>query len=135
VFKTLKKLQWLDYVLLVLVIGFFAYIWWQIEGNLNYKWRWHLIPNYILRYHTVREEWFANVILQGLAATCSHQHLCQRVGGDFGDYTGSGALFEEPDRAHVGAHVFRSAAQYSAVGGDFHFLFLLVGTIDPSPQH
>ena len=68
-FKTLKKLQWLDYVLLMLVIGFFAYIWWQIEGNLNYKWRWHLIPNYILRYHTVREEWFANVILQGLAAT------------------------------------------------------------------
>jgi len=69
VLKTLKKMQWLDYVLLILVIAFFGYIWWQIEGNLNYKWRWHLIPNYILRYHTVREEWFANVILQGLAAT------------------------------------------------------------------
>ena len=67
--KTLKKMQWLDYVLLILVSAFFGYIWWQIEGNLNYKWRWHLIPNYILRYHTVREEWFANVILQGLAAT------------------------------------------------------------------
>ena len=62
-------MQWLDYVLLILVSAFFGYIWWQIEGNLNYKWRWHLIPNYILRYHTVREEWFANVILQGLAAT------------------------------------------------------------------
>ena len=69
VLKTLKKMQWLDYVLLILVSAFFGYIWWQIEGNLNYKWRWHLIPNYILRYHTVREEWFANVILQGLAAT------------------------------------------------------------------
>ena len=36
---------------------------------MNYKWRWELIPNYIFRYHTGREEWFANVLLQGLAAT------------------------------------------------------------------
>ena len=66
---TLKKLHWLDYLVLAVVAGFFGYIWWQIEGNLNYKWRWELIPNYILRYHTGREEWFANVLLQGLAAT------------------------------------------------------------------
>ncbi|NNE81243.1 MAG: amino acid ABC transporter permease [Silicimonas sp.] len=65
----LKKLHWLDWLVLAVVFGFFGFIWWQIEGNLNYKWRWHLIPNYIFRYHTGREEWFANVLLQGLAAT------------------------------------------------------------------
>ncbi len=65
----LKKLHWLDYLVLAVIFGFFGYIWWQIEGNLNYKWRWELIPNYIFRYHTGREEWFANVLLQGLAAT------------------------------------------------------------------
>ena len=65
----LKKLHWLDFLVLTVVVGFFGYIWWQIEGSLNYKWRWHLIPNYIMRYHTGREEWFANVLLQGLAAT------------------------------------------------------------------
>ncbi len=65
----LKKLHWLDFLVLAVVVGFFGYIWWQIEGSLNYKWRWHLIPNYIMRYHTGREEWFANVLLQGLAAT------------------------------------------------------------------
>ncbi len=65
----LKKLHWLDYVVAAVVVGFFGYIWWQIEGQLNYKWRWELIPNYILRYHTGREEWFANLLLQGLAAT------------------------------------------------------------------
>ena len=67
--KLLKKLHWLDYLVLAVVLSFFGYIWWQIEGALNYNWRWHLIPNYIMRYHTVREEWFANVLLQGLAAT------------------------------------------------------------------
>nr|WP_231704071.1 amino acid ABC transporter permease [Cochlodiniinecator piscidefendens] len=48
---------------------FVGYIWFTIEGTLNYAWRWELIPNYILRWHTGREEWFANLLLQGLAAT------------------------------------------------------------------
>ena len=65
----LKKLHWLDYLVLAVVLSFVGYIWWQIEGSLNYKWRWEQIPNYIMRYHTGREEWFANVLLQGLAAT------------------------------------------------------------------
>jgi len=65
----LKKLHWVDWLVLAVVVGFFGYIWWQIEGNLNYKWRWGSIPNYIFRYHTGREEWFANVLMQGLAAT------------------------------------------------------------------
>lgn len=65
----LRNLHWLDYLVLAVVVGFFGYIWWQIEGSLNYKWRWHLIPNYIVRFHTGREEWFANVLLQGLVAT------------------------------------------------------------------
>ena len=67
--EKLKKLHWLDYLVLAVIMGFFGYIWWQIEGSLNYKWRWEQIPNYIMRYHTGREEWFANVLLQGLAAT------------------------------------------------------------------
>ena len=65
----LKKLHWLDYLVLAVVVGFFGYIWFTIEGSLNYKWRWGSIPNYIFRYHTGREEWFANVLMQGLAAT------------------------------------------------------------------
>ena len=40
-----------------------------IEGTLNYKWRWELIPGYIVGYHTGREEYFANLLLQGLVAT------------------------------------------------------------------
>nr|WP_283255077.1 amino acid ABC transporter permease [Marivita sp. GX14005] len=52
-----------------MLAGFFGYIWWKIDGSLNYNWRWHLIPDFILRYHTGREEWFANLLLQGLITT------------------------------------------------------------------
>ena len=65
----LKRLKWADYVILAIVIAFFGYIWITIEGTLNYKWRWHLIPSYIVGWHSGREEWFANLLLQGLAAT------------------------------------------------------------------
>lgn len=67
--KFFKRLRWPDYLIAVLVIGFFGYIAYAIEGTLNYNWRWHLIPNYIVGWHTGREEWFANLLLQGLAAT------------------------------------------------------------------
>jgi len=64
-----RKLRWPDFLILAVLIAFFGYIWYTIEGQLNYKWRWELIPNYILRWHDGREAWFANLLLQGLAAT------------------------------------------------------------------
>lgn len=64
-----KKLHWMDFVVVAVLVAFFGYIWLQIEGSLNYKWRWELIPNYIVRWHTTREEWFANLLLQGLITT------------------------------------------------------------------
>jgi len=48
--KFLKKLHWLDFVILAVLIAFVAFIWLRIEGNLNYKWNWKIIPNYILRW-------------------------------------------------------------------------------------
>ena len=64
-----RKLKWPDYLILVILTAFFGYIWYSIEGTLNYKWRWEVIPSYIIGYHTGREEYFANLLLQGLAAT------------------------------------------------------------------
>ncbi len=65
----LKKLRWPDYLIVAVLIAFFGYIWLSIEGTLNYKWRWELIPSYIVGWHTGREEYFANLLLQGLVAT------------------------------------------------------------------
>jgi len=67
--KLLKKLHWLDFLILGCVIAFFTYVFVQMSGNLNYYWRWEKIPNYIFKYHTGREEWFANLLLQGLIVT------------------------------------------------------------------
>lgn len=64
-----QKLRWPDYLIVAVLFAFFAYIYFSIGGTLNYVWRWHLIPNYIYSWHTTREEWFANLLLQGLAAT------------------------------------------------------------------
>ncbi len=67
--KWIRKLHWLDFVILAILVAFFGYIWFTIEGKLNYVWRWELIPSYIIGYHTGREEYFANLLLQGLVAT------------------------------------------------------------------
>jgi polar amino acid transport system permease protein len=69
VIRFFQKFRWPDWVILAVLMAFFAYIWFTIEGTLNYAWRWHLIPNYIVGWHTGREEYFANILLQGLAAT------------------------------------------------------------------
>jgi len=64
-----RKLHWLDYVLLAIVLLFIGIIWYRIEGTLNYKWRWDIIPNYIVRWDTEKQTWVANLLLQGLITT------------------------------------------------------------------
>ncbi len=65
----LRKLHWLDYLLLVVLATFATYVWIQIEGTLNYKWNWGIIPNYIVRYDESTGEWVANILLRGLITT------------------------------------------------------------------
>ena len=67
--RFLKKLLWQDWLILTILVGVGAYIAVQMQGALNYEWRWALIPDYILRYREDRQEWFANLLLQGLIAT------------------------------------------------------------------
>jgi polar amino acid transport system permease protein len=65
----LKRLNWLDWLILVVLAGITTYVAVRMQGALNYNWRWELIPDYILRYREDRQEWFANLLLQGLFAT------------------------------------------------------------------
>lgn len=67
--KFFKKLHWLDYLILAVLTAFATYVWVQIEGNLNYKWNWKIIPNYILRYREDEGRWVANLLLQGMITT------------------------------------------------------------------
>ena len=63
------RLTWLDAVLLVLIAAFAAYVGLQIQGKLNYEWRWEIIPNYLWRYDEESGRWVANLLVQGLVTT------------------------------------------------------------------
>ena len=65
----LKRMRWLDWLILAVLAGVTAYIGLRMQGALNYNWRWELIPDYVLRYREDHQEWFANLLLQGLFAT------------------------------------------------------------------
>lgn len=67
--KLIKRLHWLDYVILAFVILAAAIIVNRIGGALNYDWRWEKIPNYIFRYKESEDRWVANLLVQGLLAT------------------------------------------------------------------
>lgn len=63
------RLHWLDLALLVGLGLAIALIWFRLDGVLNYKWRWEIIPNYILRWHEEKQQWVPNILLQGLITT------------------------------------------------------------------
>ena len=65
----LKHFLWIDWLILAVLAGISVYVAVRMQGALNYNWRWELIPDYILRYREDRQEWFANLLLQGLFAT------------------------------------------------------------------
>lgn len=67
--RLLKRFHWLDVVILAALAISFYYIWQQIDGTLQYKWRWHLIPNYLFRYDEEDGRWVANVLILGLITT------------------------------------------------------------------
>lgn len=64
-----KRLHWIDILILLGLVAAIALIWYRIDGALNYKWRWEIIPNYILRWHTEKQQWVPNLLLQGLITT------------------------------------------------------------------
>jgi len=65
----LKRLHWLDWLLIAALVSAVVFVWLRIEGTLNYTWRWHIIPNYILRFDEEEGRWVANLLLQGVITT------------------------------------------------------------------
>lgn len=65
----IRRLTWLDFVLLVAVAAAIAWAGLRVQGTLNYEWRWEIIPNYLLRFDEESGRWVANLLLQGLVTT------------------------------------------------------------------
>lgn len=67
--KFLKRLHWMDYAILLVVIALTVFIAARIGSALNYDWRWEKIPNYLFRYKESEDRWVANLLVQGLYTT------------------------------------------------------------------
>ncbi len=59
----------LDGVILAVIVGFFAYIWYRLFYSLNYKWNWAIIPTYLVRFDADKQRWTANILLEGFLTT------------------------------------------------------------------
>jgi len=59
----------LDGVILAVIVGFFAYIWYRLFYSLNYKWNWAVIPTYLIRFDADKQRWTANILLEGFFTT------------------------------------------------------------------
>lgn len=67
--KLLRKLHWADALIIIALTVFVATVWLRIDGTLNYKWNWSIIPRYIIRWDEHEGVWVANILLQGLIST------------------------------------------------------------------
>ena len=64
-----QRLTWIDAALLAVLAAFVAYIWVQIDGRLNYVWRWEIIPAYLFRFDEAEGRWVANLFVSGFLTT------------------------------------------------------------------
>ena len=64
-----KKVTVLDGIILALILGFFCYVAYRLFYSLNYKWNWHIIPTYLVRYDSEAGRWTSNILLEGFYTT------------------------------------------------------------------
>jgi len=67
--RSLKRLHWLDWLLIFALVATIGFVWHRIDGTLNYTWRWHIIPNFIIRFDEESGRWVSNLLLQGVITT------------------------------------------------------------------
>ncbi len=64
-----RRLTWLDAALAAVLAALAAYVWMQVEGRLNYAWRWDIIPAYMFRFDEAEGRWVANLFATGFVMT------------------------------------------------------------------
>jgi len=68
VLKKTSKVSLLDIVIMLIITAVAGYIAYRLTMKLNYKWRWSIIPTYLVR-HDADGGWVANLLLEGLYTT------------------------------------------------------------------
>ena len=60
---------WLDGVLLLLVAGLLAALAWRADAAFKYRWDWHTVWPYIVRFDAASGRWVSNLLVDGLFTT------------------------------------------------------------------
>ncbi len=69
VMKKKRKITATDTVFGALLLAAVAYMVYRVTVGLNYKWKWEVIPQYLMRYDSAAGSWVPNYLLQGLFTT------------------------------------------------------------------
>jgi polar amino acid transport system permease protein len=67
--KSHTKITRLDGVIVLLAVVIVAFLYYKIESQLNYKWNWGAIPQYLFRFDPTEERWVPNILVLGLITT------------------------------------------------------------------
>jgi len=59
----------LDVVILAIVLGLIAYVYYRVDTVLAYNWSWDFLPGYFIRQDEETGSWIANILLIGLVTT------------------------------------------------------------------
>lgn len=64
-----KEITVLDIVIIAALLAMAAYIAYRLTVQLNYKWKWGIIPQYFFYYDDEQGRWVANILMEGLLTT------------------------------------------------------------------
>lgn len=64
-----KPWSWVDAMLLLVVAGFFGYLWWRADAVFSYRWNWASVWPFIFRFDEQAGKWVPNLLFDGLLTT------------------------------------------------------------------
>ena len=64
-----SRLGWIDCAIFAVLIAAIVYVYYRVDTVLEYRWEWSIIPNYLYRWDEERQQWVANLLMQGLYTT------------------------------------------------------------------
>lgn len=93
----------LDVILGALIAAGAIFLIYRITEGLQYNWKWHLIPQYLLRFDEAAQRWVPNYLLQGFFTTVRLSVWGMLLATGFGTLMGLARTSRSPFRRMVGA--------------------------------
>jgi polar amino acid transport system permease protein len=63
------RFTWFDIILSLIIVGAVFFVFYRIKSGLNYKWRWEVLPQYILRRDSMTGTMVPGLLMEGFFVT------------------------------------------------------------------